>query len=48
MTIEHKARVERTTFQPHMNSTELVVTVPGEVRPERSEIVVLTINEGAK
>ena len=48
MTIEHKARIERATFQPHMNATELVVTIPGEVRPERSEIVVVTLSEGAK
>lgn len=48
MTKEIRARIEKTVYLPRINQTEITVSVVGEVRPEHSEIVVLTLNEGKK
>lgn len=48
MSRELKARVEKVVYMPHIDQSEITVSVAGEVRPERSEIVVVTLSEGAK
>ena len=48
MSKEIRARVEKSIYLAHIDQTEITVSVVGEVRPERSEIVVVTLSEGAK
>lgn len=48
MTIEHRARVERTSYQTFLDTTEITISITGEVDVERGEVVTLVVNEGAK
>lgn len=43
---EIHARVERSAYLPHTDQTEIVVRVKGELRPERGDVVVVTVKEG--
>ena len=46
MSKEHKTRVERTSYQTHLDTTEITVSLPGEHDLVRGEIIVLVLNEG--
>ena len=46
MSQEHKARVERTSYQTFLNTTEITVSIPGEHDLTRGEIITITLNEG--
>lgn len=48
MSQEHRARIERTSYQTFLNTTEITISIPGEHDLTRGEIVVLTTNEGKK
>lgn len=48
MSKEIRARIERTTFQTHMNATEVTLTLPGSHELTRGEVVVLVVSEGKK
>ena len=48
MSQEHKARVERTSYQTFLNTTEITISIPGEHDLTRGEIIVLVLNEGKK
>lgn len=47
MTIEHNARIERSSYLPHTDETEITVRVKGELRPDRGDVVTVTVPEGA-
>lgn len=46
MSKEIRARVERTSYQTHLDTTEITVSLPGEHDLARGEIIVLVLNEG--
>lgn len=46
MSQEHRARVERTSYQTFLNTTEITVSIKGEHDLARGEIIVLTTKEG--
>ncbi len=48
MSQEIRARVERTSYQTFMNTTEITVSIPGEHDLTRGEIIVLVVKEGKK
>lgn len=48
MSQEHRARIERTSYQTFLNTTEITVSIPGEHDLARGEIIVLTVSEGKK
>lgn len=48
MSQEHRARVERTSYQTFLNTTEITVSIPGEHDLTRGEIIVLVVSEGTK
>ena len=48
MSKEIRARIERTTFQTHLDSTEVTLSLPGSHDLVRGEVVVLVVSEGAK
>lgn len=48
MSQEHRARIERTSYQTFLNTTEITVSIPGEHDLTRGEIIVLTTPEGGK
>lgn len=48
MSQEHRARIERTSYQTFLNTTEITVSIPGEHDLTRGEIIVLTTKEGKK
>lgn len=48
MTIEHKARIEKTSYQTFLDRTEVTISLPGSHDLVRGEVVVLTVDEGAK
>lgn len=48
MSKEIRARVERTTFQTHLESTEVTLSLPGSHELTRGEVVVLVVSEGKK
>ena len=48
MRIEHKARIERASYQTFLDRTEITVTLPGEHDLIRGELVVLVVSEGKK
>ena len=46
MTIEHKARIEKASYQTFLDTTEITVSLPGQHDLTRGEIIVLVLNEG--
>lgn len=48
MSQEHRARVERASYQTHLNTTEITVSIPGEHDIVRGELIVVTTKEGKK
>ena len=48
MSIEHKARIEKASYQTFLDRTEVTVTLPGEHDLVRGELIVLVVSEGKK
>lgn len=48
MTVEHKARIERAAYLPHLKPgyTEVTIQIPGQVDLTRGDLVTVTVNEG--
>lgn len=46
MSKEIRTRVERTSYQTHLDTTEITVSIPGALDLTRGQIILLTLNEG--
>ena len=48
MTIEHKARIERASYLPHLKPgyTEVIIRIPGQVDITRGDLVTVVVPEG--
>lgn len=48
MSKEIRARIERASYQTHLDTTEIVVSIPGDHTFTRGEIVTVTVKEAGK
>lgn len=48
MSIEHKARIEKASYQTFLDRTEVTISLPGSHDLTRGEVVVLVVSEGKK